>query len=444
MAVSTGSRAEIYERPAELLQDLIRFNTTNPPGNEAECVTYINNLLGEAGVATTILALDPNRPNLIARLEGTGNAPPLLLHGHVDVVTTLNQQWQQPPFEGTLADGFVWGRGALDMKGGVSMMLSAFLRARAEGATLPGDVILCILSDEEAGSDYGAKWLVETHPEVFEGVKYAIGEGGGVARYIDGRRFYPVMVAEKQICWVKATVRGPGGHGSRPMRGGTMAKLGRMLTQLDQNRLPVHITPVAQQMLETLADALPGETGDTLRALLDPASTDAVLDRMGTRGLFFDPILHNMVNATIVHGGHKINVIPSEVTVEMDGRLLPGQTSDDLLAELRALVGEDVDLEVIRYDASTHTPDLGLYPTLASILQEADPEAAPVPFLLFAVTDGRFFAKLGIQPYGFLPLNVPADPDFTRLVHAADERVPAQAVEFGVNALYQLLQRFGG
>jgi len=443
MAVTTtGPGTDIYQRPVELLQDLIRFDTTNPPGAEAACIAYVNNLLSEAGIECKILFSDPERPNLIARLPGTGAAPPLLLHGHVDVVTTRNQPWQHPPFGAEIADGMVWGRGALDMKGGVTMMLCAMLRAKAEGASLPGDVILAVLSDEENGSDHGAKFLVENHPDLFAGVKYAIGEGGGVARYVEGRRFYPVMVAEKQICWIKATVRGPGGHASRPMRGGTMARLGEMLTRLDRNRLPVHITPVAQQMIETMARALPEESGGALGQLLDPARTDTVLDEMGPRGFFFDPVLHNTVNATIVNGGHKVNVIPSEVVVEMDGRLLPGHTAEDYLAELREVIGDEVDLEVLRNDAITHEPDLGLFPTLQGILEEADPEGVPVPFLMFAVTDGRFFSQLGIQPYGFLPLNVPQEPDFVRLVHAADERVPVSALAFGVDALYKLVQRF--
>ncbi len=440
---TTGSRASIWERPAELLQDLIRFDTTNPPGSESACVSYVQQLLADADIPTQVFSLDPDRPNLIARLKGAGNAPPLLLHGHVDVVTTLNQVWQVPPFEGREADGYVWGRGALDMKGGVAMMLAAMLRARAEGVTPPGDVILAVLSDEENGSDYGAKFLVEQHPELFDRVRYAIGEGGGVARYVDGQRFYPVMVAEKQICWLKLTVKGPGGHASRPMRGGTMAKLGQLLTSLDKNRLPVHVTPVARQMLETMSAALPTETGAALGRMADPAATDSVLDELGVRGYFFDPMLHNTVNATIVHGGHKTNVIPSEASVELDGRLLPGFSADEMITELREVVGHEVEIEVMRYDASTHEPNLGLFNTLADILKEADPEGIPLPFLLFAVTDGRFFAQLGIQPYGFLPLNVPEDPDFTRLVHAADERVPVASVEFGANALFSLLQRFG-
>jgi len=189
MAIPSTSAQIIYQRPAELLQNLIRFDTTNPPGNEAECVSYIGSLLNETGFETTLLAKHPARPNLITRLKGRGMAPPLLLYGHVDVVTTANQNWLHPPFEGKLIEGYVWGRGALDMKGGIAMLLSACLRAKAEGLTPAGDIVLAILSDEEAGGVYGAKYLVENHTEQFNGIHYAIGEFGGFPLYIGNRKF---------------------------------------------------------------------------------------------------------------------------------------------------------------------------------------------------------------------------------------------------------------
>ncbi len=431
----------IHQRPAELLQRLIQFDTTNPPGNETEIVAYINGLLTDAGIPTQILAKAPNRPNLITRLPGRGDAPPLLLQGHVDVVTTEGQDWRVPPFEGRIVDGYVWGRGALDMKGGVAMMLAAVLRAQAEGFTPPGDVILAILSDEEAGSDMGAKFLVEEHPELFEGVKYAIGEFGGFTLYVNHKRFYPIQVAEKQICWMKATVRGPAGHGSRPIRGGAMARLGKMLLKLDGHRLPVHITPVPRQMFETMAEMLGGDTGQLLRQLLDPALTDKIVDLLGERGRLFDAMLHNTVSPTIVRGGDKINVIPSEVTVELDGRLLPGQTPEDLLNELRDLLGGEVELEVVRHDPGPPELDMGWFDDLAAILEELDSEGVPVPLLQVGVTDARFFARLGIQTYGFLPLKLPPDFDFASTIHAANERVPVEAIEFGADAVYRALQR---
>ncbi len=237
-----------YQHPEALLQRLIQFDTTNPPGQERDIIAFIQGLLQDAGIPTQILAKDPARPNLIARVPGRGEAPPLLLYGHVDVVTTAGQDWTYPPFEGRIVDGYVWGRGALDMKGGVAMMLAAVLRAQAEGYTPRGDILLVLLSDEEAGGSMGAQFLVEEHPDLFQGVRYAIGEFGGFSLYVGDKRFYPIQVTEKQICWTRLTIRGPAGHGSRPLRGGAMAKLGNILLKLDRNRLPVHITPVPRQM----------------------------------------------------------------------------------------------------------------------------------------------------------------------------------------------------
>jgi acetylornithine deacetylase/succinyl-diaminopimelate desuccinylase-like protein len=365
------------------------------------------------------------------------------LQGHIDVVNTANQPWQHPPFAGEVIDGYLWGRGALDMKGGVAMMLAAMLRARAEGTPLAGNVVLACVSDEENFGEYGAGFLVAEHPDLFSGIRYALGEFGGFPFYLGGRRFYPIMVAEKQSCRVFATVRGPAGHGSRPMRGGAMARLARMLTTLDTHRLPVHITPVGRLMIEEMAAVLPAPLNARLPALLDPAQTDALLDRMGPEALGFDPLLHNTVNATIVHGGTQTNVIPSKIVVEMDGRTLPGFSGAALQAELVALLGDEVEIAVQAEPPTAATPDMGLFPTLSAILREADPEALPIPYMLPAVTDGRYFTRLGIQTYGFLPMNLPEDFDFYASIHAADERVPVEALDFGADAVYKVLQRFG-
>lgn len=438
---SAGDQATIYQRPVELLQNLIRFDTTNPPGNEEACIRYINSLLTQAGLETTLLARSPERPNLITRLTGQGNAPPLLLYGHVDVVTTENQTWRQPPFEARCVDGYIWGRGALDMKDGIAMLLTALLRAKAEGVTLPGDVILAVVCDEEVDGVYGSKYLVENHAALFKGVRYAIGEGGGFALTVGGRKLYVIMVAEKQICSVRAIVRGPGGHGSVPMRGGTMSRLADFLRRLEQHRLPVHVTPAARQMFTAMSAALPFPTNWVIRQLINPALSDRLLEVMGAQGRLLDPLLHNTVNATIVQGGHKINVIPSEIVVQLDGRLLPGLRPEDLLGELRQVAGDAVEFEVIRYDPGPKEPDMGLFDTLADVLREADPAGVPIPHVLSAVTDARFFSQLGIQTYGFLPVDLAAELIDT--VHAADERIPVEAVEFGTRAIYAALQRFG-
>ena len=264
------------------------------------------------------------------------------------------------------------------------------------------------------------------HPELFAGVRYALGEFGGFTMQLAGRRFYPIMVAEKQVCWTRASIRGAAGHGSLPVRGGAMGKLGRALTRLDSRRLPVHVTPVARSMIEAIAAELPAALALALRATLEPRLTNRVLDAFGERVRVFDPLLHNTVSATIVAGGEKINVIPAEISLELDCRLLPGFAPQDVFAELRALTGIEMELEVIQYDAGAAEPDLGLFATLAGALRELDPSAKPVPLLLPAVTDGRFFSRLGIQTYGYLPMQLPEDMAFMQLIHAENERFPGQ------------------
>ena len=425
----------------ELLQELIRFDTTNPPGNETACIEFVRAQLEEAGCATETYAKDPARPNLVSRLPG-GDAPPLLLQGHVDVVTTAGQSWTYPPFEGRLEHGEVWGRGALDMKAGVAMLVHAFLRARLENAALPGDLVLVVLSDEENGGDLGARYLVEERPELFTGMRYALGEFGGFTLHVGGKRFYPIQVAEKQICWLKATVRGPGGHGAMVHRGGTVARLGKLLADLDRKRLPVHVTPVVREFVERVAAELPRRDATVLRSLLKPRFTDVALRLLGERGATIEPMLRNTVNATIVRGGAKINVVPSEIELELDGRALPGFSPEQLVAEVQALVGDDVELEVVRHDPGPPAPDLGLFDTLAGVIRELDPEGTPVPLLQIGVTDGRFFSRAGIQTYGFLPMRLPEEFKFEKLIHAADERIPVDALEFGAEAVWRAVQRF--
>ncbi len=433
----------IYQRPAELLQNLIRFNTTNPPGNETECIKYARDLLEAAGFEVQMPAKDAARANLVTRLNGRGDAPPLLLQGHVDVVTAENQTWQQPPFAGNLVDGWVWGRGALDMKGGVTMLICAMLRAKMEGFTPPGDVILALLADEEAGSDYGSTYLVKEHAHLFEGVRYAIGEFGGFSMYVAGGKFYPIMVAERQGCPLKVTVRGPGGHGAQPMQGGAMARLAKMLTSLDENLLPVHITPVVKQMVEAMASALPEQAASMFRQVIDPSQTDTVLDHLGNGGRTIRPLVRNTVNATIISGGTKINVIPSEIVVQLDGRLLPGYQPDDLVNEVRAIIGSEPEIEVVKFSPGTPPPDMTHFDTLAQILREADPQGTAIPYVVSGGTDASVFSDLGIQTYGFLPMNLPMSFNFGATVHGADERIPVDALEFGVAAVYQAVQRLG-
>jgi acetylornithine deacetylase/succinyl-diaminopimelate desuccinylase-like protein len=420
----------------ELLQELIRFDTTNPPGNEEACVAHIEHLLHAHGIETERYERTPGRPNLVARHAGTNGGAPLLLYGHVDVVTTAGQQWTHPPFGGELVDGYVWGRGALDMKSGVAMCVRAFLDAVA--ANSPTPVVLLILSDEEDGGEEGAAFMADEHPGALGGAKHALGEFGGATQWLAGRRFYPIQVAEKQICWLKATIRGPGGHGALGLRGGAMRRLADILRTLDRKQPPIHVIPLVREWFETTADHLPRPQAVLMRRLLDPRTSDLALRAIGKPVL--GRVLRNTVSATIVHGGDKINVIPSEIELQLDGRILPGQTPDDLIGELYELLGrKNLELELVRHDPGPPEPDLSQFELLANTIRELDPDGIPVPMLQAGVTDARHLTRAGVQTYGFLPVRLPEDFEPIPLVHAADERIPADSLQFGVDAIARVI-----
>ncbi len=430
--------------PVDLLQRLIRFDTTNPPGNEAACIHFLRDLLQASGFEVTLLGKAEDRPNLITRLAGSGNAPPLLLQGHVDVVTTAGQEWTHPPFEGVIADDFVWGRGALDMKGGVAMMVAALINMKLAGNVPNGDIILCLLADEEVAGGYGADYLVNDHADQFAGVKHSIGEFGGFPFWLGGVKLYPIQVAERVGCQMEMTIRGAGGHGALLHRNGAMAKLGRILTRLDKKRLPIHITPVTHAMVSAMAEATSGATSFLLEQLLKPRLTGRILDLLGERMRVLEPSFCNTVNATVVQGGEKINVVPSEITLRLDGRMLPGFSPAQMISEVRQLIGEDVEIRQIGQGVPNMNPlDLSQFELLAGILRELDPAGNPIPYMLPAVSDARHFATLGIQNYGFLPLDLPEGFDFSATVHAADERVPVKAIEFGTRGVGMFLKRYG-
>jgi acetylornithine deacetylase/succinyl-diaminopimelate desuccinylase-like protein len=440
------SSSEFFVNPVTHLQNLIRFDTTNPPGNEGPCIAYIKDVLESAAIPAQILYREPDRPNLVARIRGQGMAPPLLLYGHVDVVTAENQQWTYPPFEGRIAQGAVWGRGALDVKGGIAMMLSALIEVHRQQLPLAGDVILALVSDEETLGTNGSAYLVEEHAELFEGVKYAISEFGGFSLHVAGNKLYPIMVSEKSACWITATIRGVGGHASMPVQGGAVARAARFITLVDRHQLPLHLTTSTRLMFLHMADAIGGLKGTVLRQLTNPILAEGVLKLLGDQQPQFRSLLHNTVNVTGMHGSDKINVIPHNVTLELDGRLLPGFKTENLIDEIRALdpaLTRDIEFDVHHFHPGPREPDMGLFHTLKSILDELDPDGCAIPMVLPAVTDARLFSQLGIQTYGYLPMQLPADYNFISALHGADERIPLEAVVFGTRAIYNLLQRFG-
>ncbi|MEV5711856.1 M20/M25/M40 family metallo-hydrolase [Actinoallomurus sp. NPDC052274] len=440
-------RLDTAADPVTLTQRLIRYDTTNPPGNEAACVEFVAGLAADAGLPHRLVAAQPDRPNLLIRLPGRGAAPGLLMHAHVDVVPTKDQQWSYPPFDGAVRDGHVWGRGSLDMKGGLAMMLTAMLRLHAEGVRPAGDVLLAVVPDEEAGSAVGARYLVDRHPELFDGMRYAVGEDGGADLELDGAvRLHPIVVAEKRACWLRITLRGPGGHASRvALPDSPVRQLTRLLDAIGPGGLPPVLTPAADRMLRELSAALPESQAAVFERLrADPADESALGALSTADAQYLRSILRHSVNATVIRAGTATNVLPEEMTVELDCRALPGGFgAADFVAALSERVGADLDAEVIVEGEAMPEPEFGpFYDQLTAVLRAADPDGVPVPMVTTASTDARLFPRLGIACYGWLPLMLPAGAGYRGLLHRPDERVPVEALRFGASCFADLLRGY--
>ncbi|WP_169806854.1 M20/M25/M40 family metallo-hydrolase [Actinomadura macra] len=433
--------------PVPLTQRLVRYDTTNPPGDEAACVGYVESIAAGAGLETRVIAADPRRPNLLVRLPGRGDAPPLLLHAHVDVVPTGGQRWTHPPFDGALRDGHVWGRGSLDMKGGLAMMLTAMLRLRAADTPPAGDVLLAVVPDEEAGSAVGAGHLVREHPGLFAGVRHAVGEDGGADLDLGGTvRPHPVVVAEKRACWLRVTLRGPGGHSSRTAPPtSAVRQLTRLLRAIEPGGLEPVVTPAVDRMLRELAAVLDEPlAGAFARLRTDPGDEDALNALPEADAQYLRSVLRPSVNATVIEGGTAPNVLPDEISVTLDGRALPGGFgAADFVAELSARTGTELSAEVLVEGEAMPGPEFGtFYDDLVSVLRAADPDGLPVPMMTTASTDARLFRGLGIACYGWLPLLLPAGTGYRGLLHRPDERVPAEALRFGASCFTDLLRGY--
>jgi acetylornithine deacetylase/succinyl-diaminopimelate desuccinylase-like protein len=322
------------------------------------------------------------------------------------------------------------------MKGTVIMQLMALLLAKRTGLRPRGDVIFAAVADEETGGFVGAGWLVDNAPDLVR-AEVALGEVGGFTLYVGDHRFYPIQVAEKVGHGLDITVRGPSGHGSQPIRDGAMAKAGEILTKLTGQRLPLHVTPVAEAFIRALAQAQPALLG-----LLDPHRAGQVLAEMGADARQFEAILHNTAVPTVIRGGSKSNVIPGTVQITVDGRLLPGQTSADFLREVRALIGDEAEIEVRHLPSHTEAPVNEFFAQFQAIIDEIDPGATVVPYLVSGVTDARHFARLGTPTYGFGPVKLSRDMPFWALFHGADERIPVDGLLSGVRAIFRVLERY--
>lgn len=427
----------------ELCAELIRIDTTNL-GNgdsrgEREAAELVAAQLTDAGLAPVLLERAPRRSNVVARVAGSDpTLPPLLVHAHLDVVPADPAEWTVPPFAGEIRDGFVWGRGAVDMKDMCATLLTVLHRWAAEGTVPRRDIVLAFVADEEDRGEWGAYWLLDEHRALFDGCAAAIGESGGYtvrASTASGEpvRLYPVATAERGTSHLRLTATGRAGHGSRRNDDNAVVKLIGALDRLAAHSWPVRLTPAVRAFLEVAGPALGIE--------IDLSDIDATLRRLGPAAKIVENTVRNSTTPTVLSAGYKVNVIPGVAQAEVDTRVLPG-TEEELLAEVDRLIGPDVRREFITRQPAVQAPVASPWFTaMASALEAADPGALVVPFCMGGGTDAKAFAQLGMDCFGFAPLWLPEGFDLRLMAHGVDERVPVEGLRFGVNVLDHFLSR---
>ena len=441
----TALAESVHEEALRHFQGLLRIDTTNPPGHEIEAARYVEAVLAAEGVAARIHEPAPGRASLVARLPARrpGKGGPLLLTSHVDVVAAEPGRWKHPPFSGVVADGCVWGRGAVDMKSMTAYGLATFLLARREGWDLSRDLILAAVADEEAGGALGMGWLVDHRPDEVR-AEYALNEVGGFTLHVGSRRVYPVQFAEKGVCWFRLVAEGEPGHGSIQRPGSSVARLAAAVDRLARRPLPPRVTPQTARYVRALARAAGFPTGLVLRGLLVPGLA-ALCRRLvpASRRPVFQALLSDTANPTCLAAGDKENVVPSRATAVVDGRLLHGSTLEGFLAEVRRQVGDDLAIEVIRHlPPSENDPDTPLFDLIREVLERADPGAKVVPSVITGFSDAAHLARLGVKTYGYAPMKLPRDLDFAALFHGHDERLPVDGFRFGLEAFVEVVRRF--
>ena len=425
---------------AQLTQELIRIDSSNwgdapETVGEAEAADYCAERLREVGLdPEVIVTTSDSRRAVHVRIPGTDPAAgALLLHGHIDVVPAMAADWSRPPFAAELADGFIWGRGAVDMKD-MDAMILAVIRSWARAGVRPRrDVVVLFLPDEEAGSVHGAHWLVEHRPELFAGVTEAVGEVGGFSVTVrDDLRLYPIQTAEKGIRWLRLRAKDRAGHGSMIHQDNAVTALCEAVAKVGRHNWPIRRTKTVDRFLAGLSEAYGVDLSD--------GDIDQVRERLGTLAFLVGATLQNTANPTMLQAGYKHNVIPGEATASIDGRVLPGY-EDEFDATIREIVGDGIIIESVNSDIALEAPfDTATVDLMASVLRHEDPYALPVPYMISGGTDAKAFARLGVDCYGFSPLQMPADLDYWRLFHGVDERVPVDGLKFGVRVLDRFLR----
>lgn len=422
-----------------LCHDLIRIDTTNTGDTDTSvgervAAEYVAGKLDEIGLETTILESTRNRASVVARIAGQDpSRDALLIHGHLDVVPAEPAEWSVHPFSGEERDGYLRGRGAVDMKDMDAMTLAVVRQWHRDGYTPPRDIVLAFVADEEAGGRLGARWLVDNHPDLFEGCTEAISEVGGFSLTIrEDLRLYPIQTAEKGLGWMRLRATGRPGHGSMVHEDNAVTRLCEAVTRLGRHQFPITMTKTVRQFLDALSEAYAVE--------FDPADIDATLARLGSLANIIGATLRNTANPTMLDAGYKANVIPSSASAVVDGRFLPGQ-EDEFERQLDEILGPGISREWIVKDQALETGfDGPLVEQMVAALRAEDQHARPVPFTMSGGTDAKSFERLGMRCFGFSPLRLPPDLDFAGLFHGIDERVPIEGLQFGVRVLDRFLR----
>ena len=437
----TGAGTPSYDPAAEVVdicRDLIRIDTTNfgdgsGPG-ERKAAEHVATLLSEVGIESEIYESEPGRASLVARWGGHGagaDRDPLLLHGHLDVVPADADDWQVHPFSGEIQDGYVWGRGAVDMKDFDAMLLSV-VRARQRAGAIPErPTVLCFTADEEAGGHKGAEHLIEQHRDLLADCREAVGEVGGFSTTIRGQRLYLVEAAEKGMAWMRLTAKGNAGHGSMRHPDNAVTELAAAVARIGSHEWPVRLTPSMQVLLSSV--------GEIAGVEATPENAEELVEEFGSAARMLGAVIRHSTNPTMLSAGYKVNVVPGEATAHVDGRFLPGY-EDEFFDTLAELVGDKISIDYVsKQHALETTFDGDLVDVMTASLLAEDPDAKVAPYLMSGGTDAKHWKKLGIRSFGFAPLKLPADLDFTALFHGVDERVPTDALEFGARVMDRFL-----
>ncbi len=436
MKLTDAQRIELEEDVVKLCQELIQIPSVNfgeGKGDEKAAAEYVAAKMKEVGIESKIYESAPNRCSVVARIEGKDKSRPgLVVNGHLDVVPANAADWSVDPFSGAIKDGCIWGRGAVDMKN-MDAMILAVIRLWARHNYQPErSIVIVFFGDEEAGGIYGSRWMAENHPEVFAGCSETISEVGGFSlTLLSGKRVYAIEASQKGIEWMKITAEGVAGHGSMVNNANAVTRLTEAIAKIGNYTWPQRITKTSDLFFQKISE-ISGKPYD--RNNLQP-----LIDEVGPMGKMIGATLCNTTNPTMLEAGYKANVIPQSASAVVDGRTLPGYEKE-LLDTVKSLVGEHVKVESLVSDIPLEVEFGGpLVDAMIAAIKSEDPDGIPIPYLLSGGTDNKALAKLGIVGYGFSPLKLPPDLDFTGLFHGIDERVPIDSLQFGARTLFHFL-----